>query len=442
MVNGGAKGTAGYAANGTPNTPVNKMPFGVGLAADPVLTPAIYDPNAPQGSRWSNAGLSASQIPRLYHSTAILLPDASIFIAGSNPNPDVDLKAFYATEYRAEVFYPPYFNAPLRPMPTGMPKTLSYGGNPFDITIPTTSYTGVANDAADNTTVVVVRGGFTTHGMNMGQRFLQLDNSYTVNQDGSITLHVAQMPPNANIFQPGPALMFVVMNGIPSNGTYVIIGTGNIEAQPLGSAASLPANVRLDGVVGGTQTTTGSKPGATGGTKSSDDSKTDEKSSSTTRIAIIAGAAGGAVLLAALAGLCIARRRRAAARQKATGQFEVSMAAAGVRPRVPFMSRDNTSSSVFSPLNNQRKYDHEDDTWDPSTASLNAPYGPYRDSSYRDSMHSATPSGNTDYYDAVPFDPYAPNSQTGMGFPSPSHAVGSSVHVPSSSNLRNEYHES
>lgn len=50
------------------------MPYGTGMAAGPTLTPALYDPKAPIGSRWSMEGMSASQIPRLYHSTAVLLP--------------------------------------------------------------------------------------------------------------------------------------------------------------------------------------------------------------------------------------------------------------------------------------------------------------------------------------------------------------------------------
>lgn len=32
--------------------------------------------------------MGASTVPRLYHSTAILLPDGSIMTAGSNPNAD------------------------------------------------------------------------------------------------------------------------------------------------------------------------------------------------------------------------------------------------------------------------------------------------------------------------------------------------------------------
>jgi len=250
VVNGAQNGTAGYADHTRQTPSLAQMPFAMSLAAGPVLTPSIYDPDAAPGSRWSSAGLSASTIPRLYHSSAILLPDASVLIAGSNPNVDVNLTVPYPTTYKAEIFYPPYFSATTRPVPTDMPMTISYGGTPFDITVPASSYSGSANDAADKTKVSLVRGGFTTHAMNMGQRYMQLNNTYTVTKDGSIILHVAQAPPNANIFQPGPAFLFVVVKGIPSNGSFVIVGNGEMGPQPLGPVSSLPANIRLDSASG------------------------------------------------------------------------------------------------------------------------------------------------------------------------------------------------
>lgn len=39
----------------------------------------------------------------------------------------------------------------------------------------------------------------------MGQRFVQLDSTYTGNPDGSATLHVSQLPPNPAVLAPGPA---------------------------------------------------------------------------------------------------------------------------------------------------------------------------------------------------------------------------------------------
>lgn len=80
MVNGGNNGTAGYAKATGQTANFADMPFAMSLASGPVGTPAIYDPDAPAGSRWSNAGLASSDIARLYHSSAILLPDASVLI--------------------------------------------------------------------------------------------------------------------------------------------------------------------------------------------------------------------------------------------------------------------------------------------------------------------------------------------------------------------------
>ncbi|THU86364.1 glyoxal oxidase [Dendrothele bispora CBS 962.96] len=251
VVNGGLNGTAGYAERTLVTELYADMPFGMSLASGPVGTPAEYDPNAATGSRWSNNAFSSSSIPRLYHSSAILLPDGSVMIAGSNPNVDVNLTTAFPTTYKAEIFYPSYFSASTRPVPSGIPSTLSYGGNSFDVTIPSSSYSGKANDAADNTFVSVVRPGWTTHAMNLGQRYLQLNNTYTVQSDGSITLHVSQMPPIPNVFQPGPAWVYVVVNGIPSNGSYVIVGSGNIETQPTADVQELPVSVKGDDGVSG-----------------------------------------------------------------------------------------------------------------------------------------------------------------------------------------------
>ncbi|KAJ4470773.1 glyoxal oxidase N-terminus-domain-containing protein [Lentinula lateritia] len=309
VVNGGLNGTAGYATNTGTTLSYSQMPFGMSLASGPVGTPALYDPNAPVGSRWSNSGFSTSNIARLYHSSAILLPDASVLIAGSNPNVDVNLTTYFPTTYQAEIFYPAYFSATTRPIPSGIPTTLSYGGDSFDITVPASSYSGSGNDAADNTTVVVVRPGWTTHGMNMGQRFLQLNNTYTVNSDGSLTLHTAQMPPNSNIFQPGPAMVFVVVNGIPSNGTFVIVGSGNVETQATAGASVLPASVLLSGASGS----------ADGSSTSSGDNPTNASGSTVSHTAVIVGTVVAGIIIlgviGALIGVCASRRRRAAAQK-------------------------------------------------------------------------------------------------------------------------------
>ncbi|KAJ3999084.1 glyoxal oxidase [Lentinula boryana] len=405
VVNGGLNGTAGYATNTGTTLSYNQMPFGMSLASGPVGTPALYDPNAPAGSRWSNAGFQTSNIARLYHSSAILLPDASVLIAGSNPNVDVNLTTYFPTNYQAEIFYPDYFSGNTRPVPSGIPSNLSYGGNPFDITVPASSYSGSSNDAADNTTVVVIRPGWTTHGMNMGQRFLQLNNTYTVNSDGSLTLHTAQMPPNPNIFQPGPAMLFVVVNGIPSNGTFVIIGSGSIETQPTGAASVLPDSVRLSSASGS----------ANGSSGNDTDTATNGGVSHT---AMIVGSVVAAIIvlgvIGGLIGVCVSRRRRAAA-QKNTSSYAMRNAPGGSGALSAVYGADSSKalrSSDSSAFSLQPDYDHSQQ-WSGSTANLT---GDGRLSPYHDAPpyleDSRGPHGMS-----MELDPYA--SQSRMSTSSP-----------------------
>ncbi|KAF7331294.1 hypothetical protein MKEN_00006500 [Mycena kentingensis (nom. inval.)] len=311
VVNGGSNGTAGYGRQ-TLLTPLEAdMPFQQSFASGSVGTPALYDPGAPTGARWSTAGFATTDIARLYHSTALLLPDASVLLAGSNPNLDVNTTNLvtFPTEYRAEKFYPGYFAAKTRPRPSGVPSKLNYGGEAFDVVVHARDYEGSANDAAGSAMVNIVRPGWTTHGMNMGQRFLQLNNTYTVADDGTITLHVAQMPPNPNLFQPGPAFIFVVVNGIPSNGTYTIVGSGEIGAQPVADATVLPASVlAADDAKGSAQSSDGDASGSDTGTGSNAD-----KSWISRHAALVAGVAGSVAAIGALGlvlGICLARRRR------------------------------------------------------------------------------------------------------------------------------------
>jgi hypothetical protein len=217
-----------------------------------------------------------------------------------------------------EIFYPPYFGAKTRPIPSGIPKTIGYGGSAFDITVAASSYSGSANDAAKNTTVVLIRPGWTTHALNMGQRMLQLNNTYTVQSDGSYVLHTAPVPPNANLLTPGPVLLFVVVNGIPSNGTQVIIGNGKIGQQPLGTMPVLPTSVLLDEVKGGadansTQTT------SSGSDSSQENSGNSANSGATshtgTTVGIIVGVIAAVAVVGAIVGAIVVRRKRAARAQ-------------------------------------------------------------------------------------------------------------------------------
>jgi len=67
----------------------------------------------------------------------------------------------------------------------------------------------------------------------MGQRMVVLNSTYTGFGNNSATLHVSQVPPNPAILAPGPALLFVVVKGVPSVGVQVMIGSGSIGPQPI-----------------------------------------------------------------------------------------------------------------------------------------------------------------------------------------------------------------
>ena len=83
----------------------------------------IYDPAA-------NAFHAAATalVPRLYHSVALLLPDARVITAGSNPNRRDD-------ELRLELFHPPYLFRGPRPFIESAPDHVS-NGDRFQIGTP------------------------------------------------------------------------------------------------------------------------------------------------------------------------------------------------------------------------------------------------------------------------------------------------------------------
>jgi hypothetical protein len=169
----------------------------------------------------------------------VLLPDGSVLVSGSNPNADYIIGTQYPTEYRTERFYPHYYNE-RRPQPQGILSQISYGGPSFDITLSSEDLFGNV-DNVKSTKVVIIRPGFSTHSMNMGQRYVQLASSYTgFGGSNTATLHVNQLPPNPAILAPGPALVFVVVNGVPSVGVQVMIGTGQIGDQPILPVAEIP----------------------------------------------------------------------------------------------------------------------------------------------------------------------------------------------------------
>lgn len=204
-----------------------------------------------------DANFGSSDFARLYHSTAILIPDGSVLVGGSNPHQDVALDmplsstpAGFNTTYVLERWFPDYFFAP-RPEPQGFPEVLTFGGSPFNVTVPASYYNGSSNALAAHSKFMVIRPGFATHAMNMGQRSVQLEHTYAVQDDGSVQYTVNPLPTNPNLITAGPALLFVTIGGVPSQGKFISIGidmktVGNIPWTPVVHAAlqslSAPVN--------------------------------------------------------------------------------------------------------------------------------------------------------------------------------------------------------
>jgi hypothetical protein len=156
----------------------------------------IWDPAT---GRWS-AG-AVAQKPRLYHSSALLLPDGTVLtLGGGAPGPVLNLNA--------EIYYPPYLFArdgsgrfAPRPAIVAAPATLPLG---------TVFGVSVGNSAAIGR-VTLVRAGSSTHGLNVDQRFLDL--KFT--QQGDRLTVTA--PADARVAIPGYYMLFVFDRaGVPS----------------------------------------------------------------------------------------------------------------------------------------------------------------------------------------------------------------------------------
>jgi len=174
---------------------------GGGTTTDPAdFSKAVYEAElwSPTSMTWTT--MARAQIPRLYHSTALLLPDARVLVAGggrqngrSQPDPK--------DEPNAEIFSPPYLFKGPRPVITTAPSVLQYN-SPFNVATP---------DASRIASVSLIALSAVTHAYNESQRFVPL--TFTP-AGGSLTVNG---PVNGNTAPPGPYMLFVVDTaGVPS----------------------------------------------------------------------------------------------------------------------------------------------------------------------------------------------------------------------------------
>ncbi|XP_021759647.1 aldehyde oxidase GLOX-like [Chenopodium quinoa] len=205
LINGVGSGTAGWE-----------------LGRDPVLSPVLYHPTNAQGSRFTVQ--KSTQIPRMYHSSAILLRDGRVVVGGSNPHRTYNFtNVLYPTELSLEAFSPSYLhpsNADHRPTITNplSGHKIEYGNNlkvKFMVK-------GLVNQ--DSIKITMLRPPFNTHSFSMSQRLLVLTNVKPVKQTGSGQFKIEVITPgSANIAPPGYYMLFVVHQNVPSKGIWLQI---------------------------------------------------------------------------------------------------------------------------------------------------------------------------------------------------------------------------
>jgi len=194
----------------------NRGAQGFGLMSDPTTTALLYDPAKPLGQRWTT--LASTSIARLYHSVALLLLDGTVMVAGSNPVQmpilQPDAQDPYVTEFRVEQFMPPYMQG-IKPGQVQLSSTnIQADGSTFSLSFVN------ENSGAQNLKIVLYHGGFVTHSVHMGHRMLELD--FTNWAPGAVQQNlVVTGPPNNNVAPPGPYVVYVVVDGVPSTGQFV-----------------------------------------------------------------------------------------------------------------------------------------------------------------------------------------------------------------------------
>jgi hypothetical protein len=178
-----------------------------------VLPSEIWNPTT---ETWTT--VASTGVTRGYHSTALLMPDGTVLVAGSgHANPG------FAGQNSAQIYSPPYLFKGARPTITSAPAAATYGST-ISVSTP---------DAASISSVNLVSLGADTHQSDMDQHFVPL--SFT---QGAGALNV-RMPSSAATAPPGNYMLFIVnSNGVPSVAPIVNVAAAfTVPAAPTGAVA-------------------------------------------------------------------------------------------------------------------------------------------------------------------------------------------------------------
>ena len=184
----------------------NVLAVGGSATADQEAPPATATLSTeswdPATGQWTL--LAPMNDPRMYHSTALLLPDGRVLAAGGGR---YNTAADFAS---AQIYAPPYLFRGPRPAITGGATSATYGRD-FVVATP---------DAARIGGVALVNLGAVTHSLDMGQRYVPL--SFQAFGDSL----VVGGPSNANIAPAGYYMLFVIdSTGVPSVARIIHVGS-------------------------------------------------------------------------------------------------------------------------------------------------------------------------------------------------------------------------
>ncbi|CAL4938606.1 unnamed protein product [Urochloa decumbens] len=216
IINGATHGTAGWDG-----------------AKTPAFAPVIYRPGHTAGDRFEQQ--NASGIPRMYHSSVVLLRDGRLLVGGSNPHLCYNFSnVAFPTDLSLEAFSPDYLDASndmLRPRirhpsPAGAAARVAYGKKKkLKFSVPASARR--RRGGLGEVSVTMVAPSFTTHSFAMNQRLLFIDVTKVAavrHRHRVGTYHVSvRMPATAVLAPPGYYMVFVVNELVPGEGIWVHI---------------------------------------------------------------------------------------------------------------------------------------------------------------------------------------------------------------------------
>ena len=188
-----------------------------------VLPAEEWDPST---EAWAVLSGSDPTVKRLYHSSAVLMPDGQVLLAGGGH--EIVTGPVGYGELSAQYFAPPYLFKGARPTIASAPPTSSYGST---VAVQTP-------DAANISSVALLGLSAATHTQNYDPGYVPLNFT-----KGSGSLSV-QMPPSAGYAPPGEYRLTIVnANGAVSVGRIIRISGApgvppGVSATPAGDGAA------------------------------------------------------------------------------------------------------------------------------------------------------------------------------------------------------------